>query len=40
MKLSTFLTLNAIMFVPFGTGMLLMPSAIFPMIGLTLMVMG
>lgn len=36
MKLSTFLTINAIMFIPFGIGMLMMPSVIFPMIGVNL----
>jgi len=36
MKLSTFLTINALMFIPFGVGMLLMPSTIFPMIGVNL----
>ena len=36
MKLSAFLTINAIMFVPFGLGMLVVPQYIFPMIGLDL----
>ena len=36
MKLSTFLTINAIMFVPFGIGMLLLPKFIFPLIGVEL----
>jgi len=36
MKLSTFLRINAVMFIPFGFGMLLMPSLIFPMIGVQL----
>lgn len=36
MKLKLFLTINAIMFIPFGIGMLTMPSTIFPMIGVYL----
>ena len=40
MKLSTFLTINAVMFIPFGIGMLMMPSVIFPMIGVNLDVDG
>jgi hypothetical protein len=32
MKLKQFLTLNAIMFIPFGLGMLIVPYLIFPMI--------
>lgn len=36
MKLKTFLTLNAIMFIPFGMGMLAMPSLIFPMLNVHL----
>lgn len=36
MKLKTFLTLNAIMFIPFGIGMLTMPSFIFPMLEVNL----
>lgn len=36
MKLSTFFTINAIMFIPFGVGMLVMPSVIFPMLDVNL----
>ncbi len=36
MKLKSFLIINAVLFVPFGIGMLLMPSFIFPMIGVNL----
>jgi hypothetical protein len=36
MKLRSFLILNAIMFIPFGIGMLTMPSFIFPMVGVDL----
>lgn len=36
MKLSSFLTINAVMFVPFGLGMLIVPEHIFPIIGLNL----
>ena len=32
MKLSTFLSINAFMFVPFGLAMLTLPSVIFPMV--------
>lgn len=36
MTLSTFLKINAILFIPFGIGMLMMPSILFPMIGVNL----
>jgi hypothetical protein len=36
MKLKTFLTINAAMFIPFGIGMLLIPTFIFPHIGVNL----
>ena len=36
MNLKTFLTINAIMFIPFGVGMLLMPTMIFEMIDVNL----
>jgi len=36
MKLKQFLILNAILFIPFGLGMLIMPSFIFPMIDVNL----
>ena len=36
MKLSTFLTINAIMFLPFGLIMLIVPEQIFTLIGLNL----
>ena len=36
MKLKTFLTINAVMFIPFGIGMLLLPSLIFPIISVNL----
>ena len=36
MKLKTFLTINAVMFIPFGIGMLTMPSMIFPMLEVNL----
>ena len=36
MKLATFLSINAFMFVPFGVGMLLIPQFIFPMVGVHL----
>ncbi len=36
MKLKSFLTINAIMFIPFGIGMLTMPSLIFPMLNVNL----
>lgn len=36
MKLSTFFTINAIMFIPFGVGMLFLPSLIFPMLDVQL----
>lgn len=36
MKLSTFLAINAALFIPFGIGMLMMPSEIFPLIGVLL----
>jgi len=36
MKLKNFLILNAILFVPFGTGMLIMPGTIFPLFGIEL----
>jgi hypothetical protein len=36
MKLKTFLTINAIMFIPFGIGMLIMPSNIFPILSVNL----
>ena len=32
MNLKTFLTINAVMFIPFGLGMLFLPSLIFPML--------
>ncbi|MEP2936081.1 MAG: hypothetical protein ABJM06_13270 [Gilvibacter sp.] len=35
MKLNTFFTLNAIMFMPFGLAMLFIPTKVFSMIGLT-----
>lgn len=40
MKLKTFLTINAIIFIPFGIGMLTMSSFIFPMIEVNLDVDG
>ena len=36
MKLKTFLTINAILFIPFGIGMLLIPAFIFPIIEVNL----
>jgi hypothetical protein len=36
MKLKQFLTVNAIMFIPFGIGMLMVPYLIFPMIHVNL----
>ena len=36
MNLKTFLTINAVMFIPFGIGMLLMPTFIFEMIDVNL----
>ena len=36
MNLKTFLTLNAILFIPFGLGMLIMPTFIFEMIDVQL----
>lgn len=36
MKLKSFLTLNSVMFIPFGIGMLIIPSLIFPLIGVNL----
>lgn len=36
MKLFTFLKINAFLFIPFGVGMLFIPSFIFPMIGVEL----
>ena len=36
MKLKAFLILNAILFVPFGIGMLAMPGVLFPMFGIDL----
>lgn len=36
MNLKTFLTINSIMFIPFGIGMLIMPSMIFSMIDVIL----
>lgn len=36
MKLKNFLIINAILFVPFGIGMLLMPTLLFPMFGINL----
>ncbi len=36
MKLKHFLTVNAIMFIPFGIGMLVVPHLIFPMIHVNL----
>lgn len=36
MKLSTFLTINAVMFIPFGAGMLVVPAIIFPMLDVEL----
>ena len=36
MKFKPFLIINAVMFIPFGVGMLALPSTIFPMIGVNL----
>lgn len=36
MTLKSFLILNAILFVPFGLGMLLMPGVLFPLFGIDL----
>lgn len=36
MKLNTFLTINAFMIVPYGLGMLTLPSLIFPLVGVHL----
>ena len=36
MKFKQFLTINAIMFIPFGIGMLVLPNLIFPMIAVDL----
>lgn len=36
MTLKKFLVLNAIMFIPFGIGMLIMPTVLFPMFGVDL----
>lgn len=36
MKLKMFLTINAIIFIPFGVGMLAIPSMIFPMLEVNL----
>ncbi len=36
MKLKTFLTINSIMFIPFGIGMLMIPTFIFPLIDVNL----
>ena len=40
MTLKTFLSINGIMFVPFGVLMLTLPSKLFPMLGLNLAVDG
>ena len=36
MKLPTFLTINAVLFVPFGLTMLLVPALLFPLFGIDL----
>lgn len=36
MSLKNFLILNAVLFIPFGIGMLTMPAIIFPMVGVVL----